>query len=195
MRRFILLLSVVVTATVGYAQLYLGLRDTRYVNVGYCFNSGVSVELEHSVYAEKFKFQHIRGAVDYANRFGMVEIGVMPYAGVIYTGDYYDLGAYVYARFRPAERLVLAGCVNPHYDSTLDYKTCFMVDASCRLYKELSAVVQYTTVPEFREREKRFRVGVSFDLGRLMVKPLLSIPIGDGESKSVRVAVQMRYCL
>lgn len=187
------LLVVIATSITGYAQVYLGLRDTRYINVGYAFRSGFSIELEHSVYAEKFKYQHLRGSVAYGRRWGKVAVSVKPYVGLIYTADYYDLGAQVRLDYRPVQRLALTGVINPHYDSALNYKTCFAVGACCKVYRELGIVAQYTTVPEFRESEKRIRAGLSVDLGRLLVQPLLSIPVGGGNNKNVRVAVQMRF--
>lgn len=192
MRNIVLSLMLMVSLT-SLAQFGLGMRDTRYVNVNYTFKNRMGIELEHSVFSEKFKYQHVRLSAFYTLPVKKFEFQVKPYFGTLYCGDYYDLGAFVNARYHVLKPLVLCGTFNPHYDSGFEYKTCFMLGAECNVYKALSLVAQYTTIPENRESEKRVRAGLKFDVSRLWVEPLVSIPVEGMSHKSVRVAVSMGY--
>ncbi len=185
-------LSFVMSLT-SLAQFGVGLRDTRYVNVNYTFKNRMGIELEHSVFSEKFKYQHVRLSGFYSLPVKNFEFQVKPYFGTLYCGDYYDLGAFVNARYRVLKPLVLCGTFNPHYDSGFEYKTCFMLGAECNVYKDLSVVAQYTTIPEYRQSEKRIRGGLKFDVEHLWVQPMISIPVESGKTKSVRVSVSMGY--
>lgn len=176
-----------------FAQFGVGMRDTRYVNVNYTFKNRFGVELEHSVFSEKFKYQHVRLSLSCTMPVNRFEFQVKPYFGTLYCGDYYDVGAFLNASCRVVKSLLLCGTLNPHYDSGFEYKTCFMLGAECNVYKDLSLMAQYTTIPENRQSEKRVRAGLKFDIGRLWVEPLVSIPVEGRSHKSVRVAVSMGY--
>lgn len=193
MKHFIASIMAACLALSAAAQFGIGLRDTRYVNVNYTFARYFNLELEHSVYAEKFKCQHIRFAAAYTRDVSNWRFQAKPYFGTLYNGNYYDLGALATVQYRPIERLALEGTLNPHYDSGLKYKTCFRVGATCQVYKALSLVAQYSTIPEYRESEKRVRAGLRFDVDHLWVMPLLSIPVESGKTKSIRVAVGCGY--
>ena len=125
MKHFIASIMAACLALSAAAQFGIGLRDTRYVNVNYTFARYFNVELEHSVYAEKFKCQHIRFAAAYTRDVSNWRFQAKPYFGTLYNGNYYDLGALATVQYRPIERLALEGTLNPHYDSGLKYKTCF----------------------------------------------------------------------
>lgn len=180
-------------AAVAAGRVELGLRDTRFIYATWNINHHFNIGLEHSVYSEKFKLQHIRIAAAYRTSIKDFSIECKPYFGTVYNGDYYDLGAQITAGYRIAGRLTLEATVNPHYDSGYEYKTCWRAGATCRIWRELSAVAQYSTVPEYRQSEKRVRVGLRFDTERLWIMPLLSISVASGQSKSPRVAVSMGW--
>ncbi len=194
MKKAILLVLLSLAAHLGaVAQFGLGMRDTRYLNVNYTIAERFNVELEHSIFAEKFKYQHVRLSASYTLPIKHFELAVKPYFGTLYSGDYCDVGALLSVRYRPVRPLTLCGTFNPHYDSGLKYKTCFMLGAECVVYRALSVVAHYTTIPEYRESERRVRAGLRLDVNSLWVQPLLSIPVKSGETKSLRVAVSMGY--
>ena len=80
----------------------------------------------------------------------------------------------------------LTGVVNPHYDSALDYLTCFTAGTDIHLYKGITFLMQYSTVPEYRMKEERCKLGLRFAYGNLSVTPMLSVPT-DGEGKHIRL--------
>ena len=192
-KRIIVFVLTSVACLTAMAQFGIGMRDTRYLNINYTFATRFNAEFEHSVFAEKFKYQHVRFSGSYTLPVKNFEFQAKPYFGTLYDGDYYDVGAFLCVRYNVVKPLMLCGTLNPHYDSGFSYKTCFMLGAECKVYKDLSVVAQYTTIPEYRQSEKRIRAGLKLDVGRLWVQPLLSIPVESGKTKSVRVAVSMGY--
>lgn len=193
-RILIAVLTAAMACTAAVAQrVELGLRDTRFIYAKWNITNHFNIGLEHSVYSEKFKLQHIRLAAAYHTAIKNFNIECMPYFGTVYNGDYYDLGALLTAGYRIAGRVTLEASVNPHYDSGLEYKTCWRAGATCRIWRELSAVAQYSTIPEYRQSEKRVRLGLRFDTQRLWVMPLVSISVAGGQSKSPRIAVSMGW--
>ncbi len=47
-------------------------------------------------------------------------------------------------------------------------------------------LMQYSTVPEYRMKEERCKLGLRFAYGNLSVTPMLSVPT-DGEGKHIRL--------
>lgn len=197
MKHIFTLLLLLCSVTNAAAQFGLGLRDTRFVNVNYTFANHYNVELEHSFYNEAFKLQHLRLSFTYMATIKHFTIKCKPYFGITYNAAYHDAGALVNAAYRIG-RVGLDATLNPHYDSGLKYKTCWGVGASCRVYKQLSIVAQYTTVPEYRQSENRFRAGFRIDVDRLWVMPLLSTCVDrfdKWKTKGMRVSVSMGWHL
>ncbi len=190
---FTTLLAATLTASAASAQFGLGLRDTRFVNINYTFANAYNVELEHSLYDEAFKLQHLRLAFTYQTDIKHFTIRCKPYFGTTYNTAYYDFGLQASVIYHIG-RVQLGATINPHYDSGLKYKTCWSAGAACRVYKIFSVTAQYTTVPEFRQSENRIRAGFRVDTKHLWVMPLYSFDVGSSEvwrTKGKRVSVSL----
>ena len=198
MKRNVLILLMMSLACFNLsAQLGLGLRDTRFVNVNYTIGGKYNIELEHSLYNEKFSKQHVRLSFSYKTDISHFTIKCKPYFGTIYSADYCDLGVRLGATYHIG-RVDLGADINPHYDSGYKYTTCWRAGASCRVYKELRLVAEYTTIPEYRESEKRVRAGFRYGTERLWVMPLFSTCIERFDSwktSGLRVSVSMGVTL
>lgn len=174
------------------AQVFLGLRDNQYVSVGYTYRQFWSVKLEHSVFSQEFSTQYVRFMLGYRHCGERIGIEVIPYYGTLYNGDFYNVGVEFSGQWRMLRNWGIECTANPHYDSGYDYKTCFMVGTNLHLYKAISAVLQYSTIPEYRMKEERVKFGFEFKVNELCVIPLLSIPI-DSSGKNMRVLCNLRY--
>lgn len=174
------------------SQVFIGLRDSRYVRIGYEYARYWSATLEHSVYAEKIGFQKIRAYLGFHYTWKNLSLSCQPYASTLWNADYQDYGVLVSADYRLFSLLKLGATLNPHYDSGYGYTTCFSAEAQVHIYKALSVAACYTTIPEYRLSEKRVKFGLDITVQRLSVTPLLSIPVGDGV-KSLRISCNLNY--
>ncbi len=194
MKKVLVLLVAIMCCLTTKAQISAGVGDSRYVYGSYTLSNGLSFNLEHSLYSEKFGFQRVAIGVGYGS--------ALPYGfswkadvngGTTWNRNYQvvygDLAiGYLF------RRLGLESIVQPHYDSGLGYTTCWQAGASVRIIEPVSVCLAYTTIPEYRMSENRLRGGFEFSVDKLSVKPEISISM-DKETrlKNMRVLMSMNY--
>jgi len=176
----------------GFAQISLGVRDNKYVLVGYTLKEHYLFQLDQSNYSSKVGAQYIRGSLGYR-----YEINALKYVGHVYFGSAYDrtyhnAGALAFIDYNPFKLVSLYGAVNPHYDSYYKFNICYRIGLVGHIYKDIDLLAYYTTIPEYRQSEKRIRVGANFHVNNLWVEPTISIPT-ENPIKSVRFLVSFGY--
>lgn len=178
----------------SYAQFGVGVRDNRYVYGDFCFKNHWIVKLEQSVYSEKFGYQTLRGYIGYKAKVQSFSYKVQAYFGSPYNGSYYSTGVLADGSYTFINRLTINATLNPHYDSSIGYETCFYAGVGVVLTKHIDILAGYTTIPVYRESEKRVLAGFNFHLGNLSVKPQISIAAaGSTKAKSLRPAMNFEY--
>ncbi len=175
-------------------KLGAGVRDSYYVNAGASVAEHAFLRAEHSVYSYEARYQYWRlyaggmARVPYASFEGSV------FYGRTWCGSYWSAGSLLTARVLPPGPVSVSATLNPLYDSGLKYHTCFAAGVAVRVCEPVSLVAAYTTIPEFRESEKRVRAGVEVAVGGLRVRPELSIPAcGEHGSRRVRLLMSCSY--
>lgn len=169
-----------------------GVRDSYYIFAQASYAGHAFLKAEHSVYSYDAKYQYWRlyaggnASVPYAAFEGSA------FYGRTWCGSYWSAGALLTARVLPPGPVSVFATLNPLYDSGLDYQTCFSAGASVRIFKPVSLRATYTTIPEFRESEKRLKAGVEVKVGGLSVVPELSIPV-ESENRSRRLRLLMSF--
>lgn len=188
------LLCVMSAITVS-AQWSVGMRDNRYVYGQYLLKSHYLFKVEESVFSQKISSQYLRAYVGYRGTVNQViEYTGTAYYGHTYGSYFYSAGARVDLRYGFCKRLFVEGSLNPHYDSGYGYNTAFKVEAGASLSSAINLMAGYTTIPQFRECEKRVYGGFDFHVGRLCVTPVFSLPAADfSEIKNLRVQMGFEY--
>lgn len=181
------------------AQISVGMRETKYVNVAYTLNDKYLFKIEHSIFVSKFKQQYIRTYVGYKHLFSdKWSISTIPYFGITYSSSYYNLGCIMNVKYDISKWLSLQANINPHYDTFYKSEICFANNIKIYLNKYIYFFGEYTTIPEYRESEKRCRTGLIFHMGipgtktELSVLPMLSIPI-ENKIKTLRIQTNMNF--
>jgi len=188
----ILLFMLMAVLVKSNAQISVGFRNSHFASVQYTFANHTAVAVEQSLFAEKLQCQHIRlyGIYPPLQLTSRINLSGEAYFGTTYNGSYQDMGAVVTANAnifhgnneKATGRTNIYASVNPHYDTTLKYKTCFAAGFETHLCRSISFVSEYTTIPEYRQSEQRLRCGFRFfimsqNYGSLSVQPLVSIPL------------------
>lgn len=196
MKRYISLLIMAICFTASYAQFSVGIRDNRYAFVQYLLDSHYTFKIEQSIFSEKIGFQTLRAYAGYQSSIhDAIDYMVEAYFGATYNRSYSTAGGIISAKYVFINRLGIKASLNPHYDSTLGYSTCFLAGAFVGLSKEIDLIAAYTTIPEFRMSEKRILMGFDFHVSRLTVSPHVSIAAGSNhKAKNLRVLVSFSYC-
>ena len=145
--------------------------------------------LEQSLLNVKLKEQSGRLFVGYQhmNQFWNTDISI--YGGTEYTGNWQVFGAILNGSFI-YKRLILAGTINPNYDSGLDFQFNYDIDAGLLLWEKNTTYSQsiafnlsYGNIPEFRDNVRNLRFGIKFNSGSLWILPEISIPgLKEGET-------------
>lgn len=171
-----------------------GVRDSYYISAQASYAGHAMLKAEHSVYSYDARYQYWRlyaggmASVPYADFEGSA------FYGRTWCGSYWNSGALLTARVNPPGPVSVFATLNPLYDSGLGYHTCFSAGAAVRVFKPVSLRVSYTTLPEFRESEKRVRAGVEVKAGGLSVVPELSIPTNrTNRSRRLRLLISFSY--
>lgn len=188
----ILLAAIAAVSLSAQAQIGIGLRDSRYVNVNYRFRDCLTAKFEQSVYSEKLSYQYFRIYAGYEHSFGIFTIKAEPYFGMTYNNSYSNEGIAIGGSVTPLKWLGIDAAVVPHHDSGMGYTTCYSASLDFKCTRQVSVTAGLTNRPEYREAERRARGGLKFNVDNLWVHPELSIPT-EGEVKNVRVVVSMGY--
>ena len=179
----------------------ISMRDSRFIQFQHTFMHHWPVMLEHSIYSEKISLQHFRIHAGYQHQIleDRLTMEFLGYFGSTHKGSYQDYGAFVRMayRFDADDNYSLQGILNPHYDTGLDYKTCFAFSTYVGFCKVAAFYLEYTTIPEFRQSEERVRTGARIRInspqyGTLAVTPMLSIPLQQRYEK-IRLHVNFTY--
>lgn len=181
------------------AQFSIGMRETKYINAAYTLNDKYQFKIEHSIYSSKFKQQYIRTYIGYQKALNdKWKISTIPYFGITYNGSYYNCGCIINAKYYILKWLHIQTYINPHYDSFYKLKICYANNINIYLNKNIYFFCEYTTIPEYRESEKRCRTGLIFHMNipgtktELSVLPMLSMPIED-KIKTLRLQTNMNF--
>lgn len=193
MKKFIAVLILLLAQSL-MAQIYLGLRDNRYAGIGYVFSSKYDLKIEQSMYPEKLGFQYVRLNANANFSAADLMLSYKLYYGLLYNRDYHDVGGNFRIGYNFIKRLNVYADVNPHYDSGYDYKTNYGFGLKAKVYKGAGFVVGYSTIPEYRQSEKRIRAGLIFEENTLSVSPVISLP-AEKDLTTMRVLVSIDYVL
>lgn len=188
----ILFILALVLGTQCFAQVNLGLRDTRYAQLGYTYKDRWSATLEHSIYSEHFDNQKVRLYLGYHNTWNWFTLNVQPYASTLWNGNYQDVGTLLNVDLRVLHRWHVDATINPHYDTQIGYSTCYSAGTKVTVTEQVAIVAHFTNIPEYRESEKRIRAGLEFKVLNLIVTPELSVPV-EGQQKTIRALCGFNY--
>ncbi|MCC8038006.1 MAG: hypothetical protein LIP02_07735 [Bacteroidales bacterium] len=190
MKRFILCCALISASTLAItAQVEVGLRNNRYIHAGYLFRGHWGAEVEHSVFSETIGYQYVRIGAGYVNNVRGLAFTLAPFWGTTWNGFFWNCGAFAGARYRLPQGMRWLGVnamVNPRYDSTIHYDTCWLAGLDFYVNSEICLVADYTTVPQYRVSEKLWRFGVRFTSGRLSVTPRVTMP-ADGRDRNTHL--------
>lgn len=195
MRHWLIIFCLLITLP-GFArgQFDVGLRDSRFIYGQYTLGNHYFGRLEQSVFSEAIANQYLRGYVGYVARPDKWELKASGYFGSTYNRSYHSEGALLIARFSPWKRLWIKGVLNPHHDSGIGYNTCYEAVAGVSIVKAIDLLAGYSTIPEYRQSEKRAHVGFDFHVGHLNVSPVLSLATtGGSKANRLRLLVNFNY--
>lgn len=192
MKKYLGIIFILSYAT-SFAQIGIGLRDSKFAHISYSFKNHYSIKIEHSIFSGKIETQYIRGIFS-SNYLITDKIHFMGevYYGTPYNITYYNCGGKLSANLLVTDRISIYATVNPHYDSYFHYITCYKIGSFYKLNSELDIFTCYSTIPEFRQKEKRLNGGLSFHVKNLKIWPYLSLPL-ETPIKSIRVLVNFNY--
>lgn len=174
------------------AQIRLGIRDNKFVGVSYAYNKVWSIKLEESIFSEDFKYQYVRGYLNFEHRRENVGIKLSPYYGIQWNGNFQDYGILCNAEYVYSHTFIIHGILNPHKDTSFGYTTCYEIGGILNATSNIGFCLCYRNIPEYRVTSKRIRAGMIFSEGRLMVAPLLSIPT-DETIKNTRLLINFEW--
>lgn len=192
MKNIIVALVLIFFPLVMKAQFAISLRDSKYVGVSYTYKEKYGVGLEHSVFSQEIETQYVRGYLNYTRSWTRFDLDAKLYYGTPYNHDYYNCGMMLSGRYKPFQSFEIMASANPHYDSYFDCEMCFEAGALVKLSTDIGLYSLYSTIPEFRQKENRVKVGLHLNVMNLSVSPHLSIPT-EGPVKSVRLLVNCSY--
>lgn len=188
-----ILIWIVLTPCRFYSQVGVGMRDNRFVFGDYEFSDKVTIKLEHSVFAEKFSYQYVRACLNYMGAVEKLYYKAGAYFGTTYNNSFYSAGLNVGLRYA-FDRILIDAKINPHYDSGLGSKLCYAGGIGFVIGQNVNLLAGYTTVPVYREPEKRITVGFDFHVANLSVSPQVSTVVtGASKGKTLRVLMGFRY--
>lgn len=193
MKRKIFTISMLAMMSVASdAQGYIGFRDVRYVYGGYQFKFGMYMDVEHSIFSEHIGYQKGRLNVGYKHEWKYIDLNAKIYGSSLWNGNYQDAGLLILGIAKPFKIWTVDATVNSHYDTGYGYHTCFSLGTGIKVNKNITMLAHYSTLPEYRESERRVRVGVNFKVRNLEVQPEVSVPV-EGKAKTIRVLFGMKY--
>ena len=192
MRKIFIICILAMMTIVTNAQGYIGFRDNRYVYGGYQFKFGMYVDVEHSVYSDHFGYQKGRLYVGYEQEWKYADLNAKIYGSSLWNGNYQDAGLLLQVLAKPFKNWTVDATLNPHYDTGIGDYINYSVGTGIMVNKDITLLAHYTIIPEYRDSEKRVRVGIIFKVGNLEVKPELSVPV-EGKARNMRVLFSMRY--
>lgn len=194
MRRILTILTIAIIAFQACAQISVGIRNNRFIDVSYLYKDHYSLKIEQSIFAESFGLQYMRGYAAYQTTLGCFDIKGSAYFGSTFNRLYYSTGASIDVRYRPLRIFFVDGQFNPHYDSGDGYTTCYYGGLGCGLSKNIDVFIGYTNVPEYRMPEKRLNFGFDFHVNNLKVIPRLSLNLSSNAGpKSLRPLINFEY--
>lgn len=194
MRQLLVVLTIAIISIQAAAQISVGIRNNRFLNVAYLYETHYSVKLEQSVFAESFGLQYMRGYIAYQTTLGDLFIKGSAYFGSTFNRLYYSTGSSVDVRYRPHRLFIIDGILNPHYDSGDGYTTCYYGGFGCGISSNIDFLIGYTNIPEYRMPENRFNFGFDFHVKNLKVIPKLSLNIARNSGpKSLRPIIDFEY--
>lgn len=191
-KKILLAAAIITTSFAAHAQIGLGLRDSRYVNINYRYRNCWTAKFEQSVYSEKMGYQYFRIYAGYERTIGMFKVKAEPYFGMTYNNSYSNEGIAIGASVTPLKWLAIEAEIIPHHDSGMGYTTCYNAGVEFKCTQQIAVTAALTNRPEYREAERRIRCGLKFNVENLWVHPQLSIPT-EGYAKNVRILVGMGY--
>lgn len=187
-----------------YAQSNsVGIRDTRYLQYTHIFSHAFPITLEHSLYSDKMELQHIRLYAGYMHDVKLstnnyIHFNYAIYYGGLYNGSFQDYGMRIDGEFHfPCLRSVFTATFNPHYDTLLDYSTCYSAGFRFNINNNVSVFAQSTNIPEFRQPQDRIKTGFRIkvyanETRGLIVQPHIAIPWNEPYQKT-RLHVDFSY--
>lgn len=191
-RYLILLFSLLVVCLNGKAQISIGLKDSRYAFLNYTLKDHYGFRIDQSLYSSKISTQYLRGTVGYHSDFDSLKLEGDAYFGSAYGGAYQNYGASASVVYHPIKWMSLIGTANPHYDTFYGFDFCYKAGIIGHVHKDIDLLAYYTTIPDFRQSEKRVRAGFNFHILNLQVEPTISLPLVK-PIESVRVQVCCCY--
>ena len=193
-RNSLLAAILTLSATSAHAQFTVGLKNTRFAEVGYTLKSHYTFQLSHSLFSEKPAFQEVKVTFNYTNAWQDLSYSAAAYGSSTWNGDYKTAGARIGGRYTFAKRFHILGILNPHYDTGYGYNTCFAAGALVNFISAIALRLQYTTIPDYRMSEKRLHAGFDAKVGPLSVSPILSVPLeGSSQLSKFRVLASCSY--
>ena len=99
------------------AQVFIGVRDTRYIQAGFQFSPDVYLTFEQSVYSENYRYQKSRLYAGYTHSWSKFALDANLYGSTLWNGGYKDVGAHIRSEYKLLKPLAIDATINPHYDT------------------------------------------------------------------------------
>lgn len=197
MKKYMLILCIFLCEnTIVKSQIAFGLRENIFGSIEFKMQSNVGVKVEHSIFTEVLKYQHVKMSTFYKGSVlkNRMNLNMEPYYGITYARTFYEYGILSGLKINLRPKFVVECIVNPRYDSYYEWDFCYQVGVGGYFVNGIGFFTQYTTIPVYRTRENRLNFGIHIKEGTLDVFPMLTMPL-EWNVKHMRANVSVSYTI
>lgn len=169
----------------------IGIRQNQYFKVELFLKKGIHVNFENSLFLANLNEQFLRGEIGYTHRFNNWSLNASGFIGSSYKGDFQNLGMRLGSLIEK-EYFSFNIAFQPFYDTGYGYTSCYGINVGILLKENIRIEGVVANIPENRIPEKRFRLGVLFEVEELWVKPEISLP-QTGDLNTSRILISFGY--
>lgn len=173
----------------------LGLRSSKYGQVGYENASQWGVILENSIFIEDVELQYLR--IEAFHDFSIMQdldLQYLLFYGSRYNHDYHDYGGSIkLSADLIAKYLNITTIFQPFYDSDLGLTYGYSAKLQTIPLKHVGIFGGVRNIPEYRDPERRVFGGIVFNLPQLILEPEISTPLKKDSRSTTRLTVNFIY--
>ncbi len=196
MRKFVVLIAILVTSLMAHPRIFLGAENQKRVYIGYEHNRTFGFFIKNTVFKQDLELQQVEiNPYVHLNFSPTLSLGINPFFGTRYDSDFYYFGSRFSVDWFRFQYFQLKMELDPYYHSREKYATLYETQIRSFIFPSVGIVAGARNIPEYNQIDERAFGGLIIRDSHSEITTTITVPYHFDDSHLIRFNISFIHTI